>query len=113
MQLGCWINKIKAMYYVYIIQDSTGTPLYVGESKSPKWRFYDHTRRPPRNGAGTFYGRTDLSYRIVGCKRTRREAYEMQCAWQKALGLETDREKAAKAALKGRLSQAQKRGPVS
>ena len=101
------------MYYVYIIEDLMGTPLYVGESKSPKWRFYDHTQRPPRNGAGTFYGRTDLRYKIVASYTNKSDAYRAQCVWQKLLGMESDGEKAAKAALKGRLSQAKKRGPVS
>lgn len=101
------------MYYVYIIEDSTRTPLYVGESKSPKWRFYDHTQRPPRNGAGTFYGRTDLSFKIVAAYTNKIDAYRAQCEWQKALGLETDKEKAQRALAKGRESQKKKRGPVS
>lgn len=101
------------MYYVYIIEDSTGTPLYVGESKSPKWRFYDHTQRPPRNGAGTFYGRTDLRYKVVAAYRDRKDAYAAQCHWQMLLGMETDKDKLAKAAAKGREIQKKKRGPVS
>jgi len=101
------------MYYVYIIEDSTGTPLYVGESKSPKWRFYDHTQRPPRNGAGTFYGRTDLRYKVVATYRDKKDAYAAQCYWQMLLGMETDKDKLAKAAAKGRESQKKKRGPVS
>lgn len=101
------------MYYVYIIEDSEGTPLYVGESKAPKWRFYDHTQRPPRSGAGTFYGRTDLSYKIVAAYANKIDAYNAQCAWQKLLGMETDKEKAQKGAAKGRAALKKKRGPVS
>ena len=60
---------MKQIYYIYSLIDSTNTPVYIGCSIKPVDRFYSHVKRKPcatkRNGTGYFYGRTDLSLRIL------------------------------------------------
>ena len=60
---------MKKIYYIYSLIDSTNTPVYIGCSTKPVDRFYSHIKRKPcatkRNGTGYFYGRTDLSLRIL------------------------------------------------
>ena len=60
---------MKKIYYIYSLIDSTNTPVYIGCSTKPVERFYSHVKRKPcatkRNGTGYFYGRTDLSLRIL------------------------------------------------
>ena len=60
---------MKQIYYIYSLIDSTNTPVYIGCSTKPVERFYSHVKRKPcatkRNGTGYFYGRTDLSLRIL------------------------------------------------
>lgn len=58
----------KSSWSVYEIFDCEGNVIYVGSSKNPKKRFYQHTKTPPsetKSGHGYFYGREDLDFRIV------------------------------------------------
>jgi predicted GIY-YIG superfamily endonuclease len=60
---------MKQIYYIYSLIDDTNKIVYIGCSTKPVERFYSHVKRKPcatkRNGTGYFYGRTDLSLRIL------------------------------------------------
>ena len=60
---------MKKIYYIYSLIDDTNKIVYIGCSTKPVERFYSHVKRKPcatkRNGTGYFYGRTDLSLRIL------------------------------------------------
>ena len=60
---------MKKIYYIYSLIDDTNKIVYIGCSTKPVDRFYSHVKRKPcatkRNGTGYFYGRTDLSLRIL------------------------------------------------
>lgn len=86
------------MRYVYVLVNESGQVEYVGETKSTRWRLYDHTRRP----RGRFYGRTDLTLKVLSCHVDRTVSYRRQCEWQELFGLESDREKTSKGFAKGR-----------
>ncbi len=76
-------------YYVYTLTDESGDVVYVGETKNPKQRLYDHTRRKPAPGHGLFYGK-HLQLELVGQFLTKKEAWWFQVKLQTLLGLETD-----------------------
>jgi predicted GIY-YIG superfamily endonuclease len=86
------------MRYVYFLINASGQVEYVGETKSTRWRLYDHTRR----SRGKFYGRTDLTLSVISCHPTRKESYKAQCYLQEIFGLESDQQKGAAGFAKGR-----------
>lgn len=78
-------------YYVYELINTMGTVEYVGETKQPKRRMYDHTQIKPiyKSGAfGTFYGRQDLIMNIVTSFADRKEARELEGKLKLMHGLE-------------------------
>lgn len=93
------------MRYVYALMNGDNQVEYIGETKSPKWRLYDHTRRT----RGRFYGRTDMQIKIISAHQTRFESYRMQCHLQELFGIESDREKSSRGFAKGREILAQKK----
>ena len=86
------------MRYVYVLVNESGQVEYVGETKSTRWRLYDHTRR----SRGRFYGRTDLTLEVLTCHPDRKVTYQRQCYYQNLFGLESDKEKSARGFQKGR-----------
>tara|TARA_R110000803_G_C11707769_1_gene286456 strand:- start:40 stop:462 length:423 start_codon:yes stop_codon:yes gene_type:complete len=64
------------MIYVYELRNSTEVVEYVGVSKNPNNRLYDHTISKPSltSGHGKFYGRTDLTVHSVSQWPTRKIA---------------------------------------
>lgn len=96
------------MRYVYALMNADRQIEYIGETKSPKWRLYDHTRRT----RGKFYGRTDLQFHILSAHVTRKESYQAQCHLQNVFGLVTDLEVASAGFAKGRQILAQKKGSL-
>jgi hypothetical protein len=86
------------MRYVYFLINASGQVEYVGETKSTRWRGYDHFKRP----RSKFYGRTDLTLHIISCHLTRKESYQAQCYLQQVFGLESDQQKGAAGFAKGR-----------
>ena len=65
------------MHHVYQLLDATGDVVYVGKSKSPKARFWNHIKRRPQPNKpwdGKFYGRTDLALQVVASFETEEEA---------------------------------------
>ena len=79
------------MHYVYQLTEN-GRVIYVGETKNPKQRLYDHTKRKPAPGQGKFYGR-DLEIEIIECYATKKEAWHRQVEEQKKYGFQTDYDK--------------------
>jgi predicted GIY-YIG superfamily endonuclease len=75
-------------YHVYELFDQEGTIVYVGMSYNPKNRLYSHTKIKPGPGHGTFYGRTDLDFRILSTHPTRKEAMKFEGARKLELGME-------------------------
>jgi predicted GIY-YIG superfamily endonuclease len=98
-------TKQKVMRYVYALVDEYRNVLYIGETKDPKWRLYDHTRRT----RGRFYGRTDVTLHVISCHLTRKESYQAQCQLQEVFGLKSDLQVASEAFAKGREILAQKK----
>ena len=86
------------MRYVYFLINASGQVEYVGETKSTRWRMYDHCKRK----RGRFYGRTDLTLSVISCHPTRKESYQAQCYLQEIFGLESDQQKGADGFAKGR-----------
>ena len=77
------------MWYVYDLVDSDGQTVYVGESKNPKIRFKDHTRKCD----GKFLGREDLTFKIISSHRSRKKALQVEGQRKLSLGFmwtETD-----------------------
>jgi predicted GIY-YIG superfamily endonuclease len=85
-------------YYVYELVNLLGTIEYVGETATPKRRFYSHTKLPPKKGvgAGRFYNRSDIFMNIVKEFDNKKEAFDYQIELQKEYGLVTDIEKLKK-----------------
>lgn len=94
------------MRYVYALMDSNGNVVYVGETKSTRWRLYDHTRRK----RGKFYGRTDIRLHVLSAHETRSESYWAQCHLQKVFGLRSEDEMSREHLAKGRKILQKKRG---
>lgn len=86
------------MRYVYALINGVGQVEYVGETKSTRWRLYDHTKRK----RGKFYGRTDITLKVLSEHSDRYESYRVQCEWQQLFGLKTDLEKCSEGFAKGR-----------
>ena len=86
------------MRYVYKLINGSGEVLYIGETKSTRWRLYDHTKRK----RGRFYGRTDIKLEVISEHLDRYESYKVQCEWQRHFGLKTDLEIASAGFAKGR-----------
>ena len=77
------------MHVVYQLVNSKGEVEYVGNTKNPNTRLYNHTCIN-----GTFAGRKDLSLEIIKSGfRKEKTAFNYQCKIQKELGFETDMEK--------------------
>ncbi len=77
------------MYVVYKLVNSKNEIEYIGNTKNPNTRLYNHTCKN-----GTFSGRKDLRLEIVKSGfRKEKTAFNYQCKLQKELGFETDREK--------------------
>jgi len=74
-------------YYVYELFDQEGTIVYVGMSTNPERRFYAHTKEKLDKGKGTFYGRTDLTWRIIQSHNTKKEAFTAEGARKLELGM--------------------------
>ena len=86
------------MRYVYKLINGSGEVEYIGETKSTRWRWYDHVRRK----RGRFYGRTDITLQVLSEHECRFESYRVQCEWQRHFGLKTDLEIASEGFAKGR-----------
>ena len=86
------------MRYVYQLINGSGEVLYIGETKSTRWRLYDHTKRK----RGRFYGRTDITLHVISEHESRFESYQEQCRLQKHFGLKSDLEKSSEGFAKGR-----------
>jgi predicted GIY-YIG superfamily endonuclease len=93
------------MRYVYALMDQNRNVVYIGETKSTRWRLYDHTRRK----TGKFYGRTDLTIHVLSAHNTRTESYQAQCHLQTIFGLKSDLQVASEGFAKGREILAQKK----
>ena len=76
------------MYYVYELINHYGTVEYVGETKRPKQRFIEHTKRKPGKGIGMFYGRQDLIMSTVASFDNRNEARELEGKLKLEYGME-------------------------
>jgi len=74
--------------FVYELINLMGTIEYVGETKRPKERFIEHTKKLQ----GKFYNRLDLTMNIVAEFDNKKDAYNKQCELQKQYGLLTDEE---------------------
>ncbi len=72
------------MEYVYDLVDSDGQIVYVGQSKDPQRRLYEHTNRHD----GQFKGREDLSLNIISRHRLREKALEAEGKRKLSLGFE-------------------------
>ena len=86
------------MRYLYALINEAGVVEYVGETKSTRWRMYDHCKRK----RGRFYGRTDLTLEVLSEHECRFESYRVQCEWQNHFGLKSDLEKSSEGFAKGR-----------
>ena len=76
------------MYYVYDLVNSEGQTLYVGYSKHPAKRLYEHTKaKPDGKGQGKFYGQT-LDLELIDLYPTRKEAWHAEGQRKLSLGLE-------------------------
>ena len=80
------------MKYVYELRHNNKV-VWVGESKRPKGRLWQHTSKN-----GKFTG-LDIDMSIVAEFETREEAYRHQCELQEEYGLVTDREKVRRSAV--------------
>lgn len=78
------------MIHIYELRakNSIRTLLYLGQSESPEWRLYDHTKRNPQKspGNGKFYGQ-DLELVILESYATRAEARKAETLHKIAKGL--------------------------
>lgn len=80
-------------HYVYLLADSNNKVEYIGETKRPKGRFYQHTKSKPNGSScGKFYGRTDITMHVVNEFDNKKDAFNYQCELQKQYGFKTDRE---------------------
>ena len=60
------IAQRKPTHYVYEIRDNDGIVLYVGKTKNPRQRLYQHVKIEPKSkGNGTFYKRSDVSLHVI------------------------------------------------
>jgi len=59
------INGHNPTHFVYEIQNLQNEVLYVGKTKNPRQRFYQHVKITPRLGNGTFYGRDDVKLVVI------------------------------------------------
>ncbi len=85
------------MYYVYELVNLMGGVEYVGKTKRPKIRFYEHTElKLNGHGNGKFYKRQDISMHIVATYATEEEALQTEYELQKFWGFPTDRSKNTK-----------------
>ncbi len=90
------------MKYVYEIVNDFGKVEYVGQTNNPKRRMREHVKNKPlKSGYGKFYGRVDITMRIVKEVETIKEARDLEEKLQLKYGLETDRSKKLKAAALG------------
>ena len=80
------------MYVVYQLVNGNGKVEYVGHTKNPKTRLYNHVDKN-----GKFAGRTDLRLEVIksGFKK-KSQAFDYECKLQKELGWETDLEKSSR-----------------
>ena len=77
----------------YQLINKEGQVIYIGETRDPRQRLYDHTRRKPKcKGHGMFYGK-DLEIEIIECYATKKEAWHRQVKEQKKFGFQTDYDK--------------------
>ena len=61
--------------YVYLLKDSNGKVVDVGESYYPETRLRVKTKQKPKPRTKThFYGRTDITLEVVSSHPTRKEA---------------------------------------
>lgn len=68
------------MHFVYELINFMGTVEYVGETKNPKKRMYQHTtwKPHPSHKNGKFYGRQDLIMNIVHEFTNRKDAVKLE-----------------------------------
>jgi predicted GIY-YIG superfamily endonuclease len=65
------------MWYVYEIRNQNGKVEYIGETTNPRARKRNHLEKEPVPGwnmFGRFYGRTDLTFRVVSHCYSQEEA---------------------------------------
>ena len=80
------------MYIVYQLVNSKNEIEYIGHTKNPDTRLYNHICKN-----GTFAGRKDLILDVIKSGfRKRERAIDYECKLQKELGFETDREKSSR-----------------
>lgn len=76
-------------YKVYELIDQQENIVYVGLSKRPEGRYYDHiVRKPTQSGRGKFHGRHDLNLRIHSEHPNRKEAWLAEGTRKLELGME-------------------------
>jgi predicted GIY-YIG superfamily endonuclease len=84
------------MFYVYELRNQNNIVEYIGETKRPKERLWDHMGKN-----GKFTDRRDITMTILFEFETRKEAWYKQCELQKQYGFESDLDKKIKAAVEG------------
>jgi len=78
------------MWYVYELVNKGGEVEYVGETTNPRSRKYNHLKRKPVKGwnmFGRFYGREDLTFRVVSHCFSQEEAREEEDKLKQYYGL--------------------------
>ncbi len=91
-------------FYVYELVNSNNQVEYVGETTMPEKRLNLHKCNSNGSGKGKFYGRNDITMRILKKFNSKPEAFEYQCQLQSQYGLETDKDKLRKNSKKGSIS---------
>jgi predicted GIY-YIG superfamily endonuclease len=84
------------MIYVYELRNKNNDVEYIGETKRPKERLWDH-----RSKNGKFAGRYDLTMNILFEFDNRKDAWYKQVELQKEYGFETDLDKKIRGAIAG------------
>ena len=78
------------VHYVYEIRNSKNEVLYVGKTKRPRQRLYQHVKTKPNSlGNGTFYQNTDVSLYVVAKFKTSEEAFDYEEQLKIKYGFET------------------------
>ena len=91
------INTHNPTHFVYEIQNLQNEVLYVGKTKNPRQRFYQHVKNKPSLGNGTFYGREDVKLVVVDKFYSSVEAFAKETELKLKYGFEvTERTTAAK-----------------
>lgn len=66
------------VHYVYELVNQSGEIEYIGKTCNPDYRLKQHTKKKPGKGCGLFYGRTDLTMKLVKGYPTHKEALKAE-----------------------------------